>query len=126
MKRPTLKDLATFLYAYQQSLLSSSFCDHSNTIPSNNFRLPRFIDYFIFLKEGDMMPQKRIASCCNQILLDIRGGKEPKSRFVHSIIKNFNQHYQIERDTLQSIQNIQHSKLFLHSIVNPNSSSSPS
>jgi len=60
----------------------------------------------------------------NQILFDIRGGKESKSRFIHSIIKSFNQHCQIKRDTLQSSKNIQHSKLFIQSVVNPNSSSS--
>jgi len=84
---------------------------------------PRFIDYFRFLNESDMIHRKSVVSCCNQVLLDIGRGKESKKRFVHSIIKNFNQHYQTKRDTLQIIKNIQHSKLFLQSIVNPNSSS---
>jgi len=82
------------------------------------------LDYFRFLKESDMIHQKSVVSSCNQILLDIGGGKESKSRFVHSIIESFNQHYQTKRDTFQSIKTIQHSKLFLQFIVYPNSSSS--
>jgi len=69
-----------------------------------------------------MIHQKSVVSCCNQIWLDIEVGKESKSRLVHSIVKSFNQQYQAKRDNLQSIKNIQHSKLFLQSIVNPNSS----
>jgi len=106
MKRPTLKDQTTVHFGYQQSLLSSSLVDHSNINPSNNFKLPRFIDYFRFLKESEMIHQKSVESCYNQILLDIAGGEESTSRFVHSIIESFNQHYQAKRDNLQSIKNI--------------------
>jgi len=44
MKKSTLRNQATFIFAYQQFLLSHSIFDHSNTNPSNNFMLPRFID----------------------------------------------------------------------------------